>query len=57
VEGGRERDDFFFKYCFFIVEWLGTGGQRFFFKYVEGGWEGVFHFFSMLKRDERGFFF
>jgi hypothetical protein len=30
VEGGRERererDDFFFKLCFFIVEWLGTRG-------------------------------
>ncbi len=31
VEGGRERDDFYlFVYLFFIVEWLGIGGQWFF---------------------------
>jgi hypothetical protein len=28
----------------------------FFFFYVEKGWEGVFFFFCMLKRDEKGFF-
>jgi hypothetical protein len=44
VEGRRERDDFFFKFCFLIVEWLGTRGQGFFF-------------FNILKGDGREFFF
>jgi hypothetical protein len=35
---------FFFKFCFFIVEWLGTRGSRGFF-------------FNMLKGDGREIFF
>jgi hypothetical protein len=43
VEGGRERDDLNLFIYFFIVEWLGTGGQGF--------------FFNMLKVDGREFSF
>ncbi len=54
MEGGRERDDFFlfFKFCFFIREWLGIGGQGFFFNMLKGDGREFF-FFSMLKKDER----
>jgi hypothetical protein len=53
VEGGRERDDFFLflKFCFFIREWLGIGGQGFFFNMLKG--DGREFFFLMLKKDER----
>jgi hypothetical protein len=56
TEEGK-RMIFFFKFCFFIVEWLGTGGNMkgFFFLYVEGGWEGVF--FLCSKGMRGGFFF
>jgi hypothetical protein len=50
VEGGRERDDFFFKFCFFIVEWLGTGVKGFFKNMLKGDGREFFVFFSMLKR-------
>jgi hypothetical protein len=55
VEGGRERDDFNFLFIFFIVEWLGTGGQGFFFNMLKG--DGREFFFSMLEKDERVVFF
>ncbi len=53
MEGGRERDDFFLflKFCFFIREWLGIGGQGFFFNMLKG--DGREFFFLMLKKDER----
>jgi hypothetical protein len=47
VEGGRERDDFFLKFCFFIVEWLGTGGQGFFFNMLKGDGREFFFFFFL----------
>jgi hypothetical protein len=49
---GKGKGWFFLKFCFFIVEWLGTGGtwKGFFHKYVEGGWEGVY-FLCCAKRE------
>ncbi len=59
MEGGRERDDFFLKFCFFIVEWLGTGGQGFFFNMLKGDGREFFFFFffNFLKGIKGGFFF
>ncbi len=37
------------------MEWLGTGGQGFFFNMLKG--DGREFFFSMLKKDERVVFF
>jgi hypothetical protein len=45
VEGGRERDDFFFKFCFFIVKWLGVGVKGFFFNMLKGMGGSFFFFF------------
>jgi hypothetical protein len=36
---------FFFKFCFFIVEWLGTGVKGFFFYMLRG----FFFFFYVEK--------
>ncbi len=57
MEGGRERDDFFFKILFFHCGVAKDKGSSFFLNMLKGDGREFFVFFSMLKRDDRGFIF